>query len=305
MIKKTRTLRRTLEQKVADARKQFDEHHDRASERLVVQLQEMIKSPWLFHHSRETGFVSAITSNSWSGLNAVLRAVIQHHGLHRDHPRLLDYTTSDMRDAWIAHAYTDSGYSVLIATLAAQHKDPRTLRHYLNRRRYREHSEGQIRKVQNAAFLEIRARRPIDATRLRILVDRSFITDEQATRLSDYRQRTRLGMGCLDPYHPPHDVAPGHPKGELCRIQRCTGCEHGVVFVDSLEHLARASAELAHIKMQMPYAAWLGSSLEDEERALSQTLEMFDASTVASLVKKWAEKFRNGEAFVHDIYAAY
>jgi hypothetical protein len=112
-------------------------------------------------------------------------------------------------------------------------------------------------------------------------------------------------MGCLDPYHPPHEVAPGHQKGELCRIQRCTGCQHGVVFVDSLEHLARAYAELTYIKTQMPYAAWIGSSLASEEHSLSQTLEMFDASVVASLVKEWAEKFRSGGAVVHDIYAAY
>jgi hypothetical protein len=305
MIEITEPLRRTLRKRMLQVQTEFRGKVNIAVDAQLSLMESAIKSPWLFHSISEIGRVDCFRPSDSVHLNEVIRAVIKRHDLARAHPRLAGYTTSNMRDAWIGHAYSKSGYDVLVARLASQHSNFRSLRHYLNRRRYREHSEAAIRKVQTAAFSEISERRPLDLTRLRLLVENGAITVEQAKRLADYRQRTRLGMGCLDPHHPPPHIAPGHPPGEICRIQRCLGCEHGVVFQDSLESLGRANAELIWIKREIPYASWVGSSFEKEENALSETLAQFEQSQVQTVINKWLDRFRNGEAVVHDVYPSY
>jgi len=69
----------------------------------------------------------------------------------------------------------------------------------------------------------------------------------QRRRLADHRMRTRVGMGCLDPAHPPSVLVPDH-RGGLCPVQRCTLCRHGVLFEDSLPGLAVRMAELRFIR---------------------------------------------------------
>lgn len=112
-------------------------------------------------------------------------------------------------------------------------------------------------------------------------------------------------MGCLDPTNPPAAIAPEHPKGTTCRVQRCPGCRHGVVFQDSLETLAKCYAELIILKGQLAFAAWKGSSFEEEEQALDETLASFEAGAVKSAIDAWLERFRKGEAVLHDVYPTY
>lgn len=302
MVERTGALRRTLELRAAELRTEVAHSPSPTLQAEIVELEAGMRSPWLYHVVNEVGRVGHFQPEDAGHLNEILRAVVERHGLAQEYPGLLECTTSDMRDAWIGHAYDQSGYNVLIARLAAQHSNLRTLRHYLNRRRYRSHSEQQVRKLQDAAYAEIQARRPLDPTRLRILLQQGHITEEQGLRLADYRARTRLGMGCLDPYHPPAAIDPAHPEGGLCRVQRCLGCRHGVVFDDSLEPLARAYAGLIFIKRKIGFAAWTGSSLEEEENALYQALSGFNQDRVKSAVDTWLERFRRGDAVVHDVF---
>jgi hypothetical protein len=178
-------------------------------------------------------------------------------------------------------------------------------RHYIQSRRYRAHSEAEIRKVQDALFSEIECGGVVDPTRLSLLVERGKITSEQERRLSDIRQRTRVGMGCLDPRSPPKQIDPDHPEGAICRVQRCTGCQHGVVFPESMPALACRFAELLELKRTMPIASWSGSSLADEYESIEQTLAHFDTSHVSTEVSAWTAKLHSGEIIVHATYPSY
>lgn len=305
MIERTEVLRNTLRYRLELARAEYDSDPSDKNSGKIQELKALIRSPWLYHTINKTGEVSGFKSQDASHLGDVARAVADAHGLLERFPTLGKMVTSDARDAWIGHAYVQSGYQVMLAQLAAQHSNLRTLKHYLRSRRYRGFSEEQVRKVQDAAFSEIAANRIVDPSRLRLLVTNGAITAEQEQRLQDLRQRTRVGLGCLDPRNPPSQIAPDHKSGALCRVQRCTGCQHGVVFKESLQPLARASAELIQIQRTIPYSAWKGSSLEDELASIEQTLKSFNQAEVEAALLDWSQKLESGEIRAHDTYPLY
>ncbi|WP_441227956.1 hypothetical protein AB7813_05615 [Tardiphaga sp. 20_F10_N6_6] len=299
----TSTLRATARYELEQARnKQAAEPTPKLAAR-IAELMAIIRSPWL-HQSKRLGGVSAVTGPT-STLNAIIREVARRNDLVEEYPELDTITSSSPRDTWIQYAYVQSGYHVLIAQLAAFHKSPKTLKHYLKSMRYRALSEISARKLYNAVFDEISAGRLVDPTRLRLLVQNGQISDEQERRLLDLRQRTRVGAACLAPYTPPRNIAPDHVDGTLCRVQRCTGCPHGVIFADSIDLLTRAYAELVHIQRTIPFAAWSGSSFADELISLAETLKLFPASEVQDRIDSWITRFRSGELRVHDTYPSY
>ena len=302
IIARTEPLRETLRHRLAAEERRCATKPSHASEAEIARLRGAIRSPWLYQTLNRVGFVEVITNEDNTRLNKIARITAQRAGLLEQHPALAAMTTAVARDGWMAHAYEQSGYSVIMAQLAGQHSDARSLLHYLRRRRYRSHSELAMRRVQNAAFAEIEAGRPLDATRLRLLVESGGVTPEQEKRLLDHRMRTRLGMGCLDPSHPPRHVSPNHREGTLCRVQRCTGCQLGVVFEESLRPLARRQAELLHLQRSLPFAVWAQSSFGDELRSIALTLEHFDPEQVRTVTEEWQAKLGSGEVAVHDTY---
>jgi hypothetical protein len=271
----------------------------------VARLESMSRSPWLFHVVNKVGEIGYLHSDDSSQLNAIGRLVAEKHSLVADHPTLAALVTGEARDAWIGHAYITSGNNILIARLAGQHDDYRSLVHYLRRRRYRVQSEGLVRSFQDATFAEIESGRILDAARIRLKLERGEITPEQERRLLDPRQRTRLGMGCLKSDSPPQDVSPDHVPGTKCRVQRCTGCINGIVFPESLDPLARARAELIYIQRTIPLTTWSGSSFEEEAASLDGTLADFNPATVEKAVQRWLNKILSGELQVHDTFPAY
>ena len=269
VIARTAPLRNEVRRRLARLRaKQRSTHEVDIGLLAEIQRHEaLLRTPWLYFSGKTDGRIDGLVSDGASAnVTHIARAVIEAHGLADHHPRLLKIVTSDARHTWIGHAYVQSNYHVLLTQLASQHASARTLKHYLRSRRYRAHSEDQVRKLQDALFAEIGEKRVLDATRLRLLVEHGRITPEQERRLGDVRQRTRLGMGCLDPKSPPRSVAPDHQEGKLCRVQRCTGCANGIVFPESMPSLARAYSELLHLRRSMSLLAWEGSSFADEYR---------------------------------------
>jgi hypothetical protein len=302
---RTRILRATVQRRLDFA---VIDHANAPSSRGVARIAELratLRSPWLYHLINKTGEVSAFGHNDAAHFGPLARTVARKHGLTKRFPSLERISTSDARDAWIGYAYVQSGYHVLLTQLAGQHKNVKTLKHYLKSRRYRMHSELQVRKVQDTIFAEISDGRVVDPTRLRLIVARGLITEEQERRLSDLRQRTRLGMGCLDPMSPPRNIAPEHKAGTVCRVQRCTGCRHGVVFAESLIPLGRACAELIHLQRTLPYTSWSGSTLEEELASLEETLKSFDAVAVRAAIDEWLLKLETQQVKVHDTYPSY
>lgn len=305
MFEKTRILRETLRRNLIELEVSNSRSPSPALASEIHHLRAAIRSPWLYHSVSKVGYINAIDSDESVGLNSLVRIVADRAGLLDEHPSLKEMSTAIARDAWIGFAYSKSGHNVLLAQLAAQHADVATLKHYISRRRYRAHSEAVIRSVQDAVFSEVQAKKAVDATRIRLLVRNGAITNEQEQRLLDVRQRTRLGMGCLDPTDPPREIAPGHPPGAICSVQRCVGCEKGIVFAESMDPLCRAKAELMHLRRELPLASWIGSSFEDEASSLDRTLAQFSPDEVEAAITAWTARIRSGEALVHDTYPSY
>lgn len=304
LVDRTAPLRRTLIKQLENFHKQYAQTPSPALARTIKKLEAGTKSPWLYVSLRKGGEIGWLTSKkSDAVLNNFARAVAFKHNLICDHPSLAEISTSDARDAWINYAYITTGEAV-IAQYAGGHRNMRSLRHYLARHRYRRSSEGQVRELQTYAFSEIREGR-LDPTRLRILVETGRFTQEQADLLSEFRNRTRLNMGCLAPYEPPKGVDPDHAKGELCRVQRCTGCSHGIVFEDSMDRLATTLADLHFERSLRPLAAWKDTSLEAEERSISATLRQFDLESVWIAYNRRKDALRAGAVMVFDAYPLY
>jgi hypothetical protein len=306
MIQCTAPLRKRVVEDLAEARRRAAAapNLDLAAE--INRLERLSRTPWLFIGRGSADTVSGFTGNGRNrGLLNVARIAASRNQLTNSYFELSSIVTKDARHAWMGHAYVHSHYHLLITKIAGSHASLRSTRHYIRSRRYRAHSEGEIRKVQNALFSDIECGRVVDPTRLRLLVERGKITSEQERRLQDYRQRTRVGMGCLDPCSPPKEIDPDHPKGAICRVQRCTGCPHGVVFPESMPALARRYAELLQFKRTMPLTSWADSSLADEYESIEQTLAQFESDHVSAEVAVWTAKLNSGEIAVHVTYPSY
>lgn len=203
---------------------------------------------------------------------------------------------SDFRDIYIGNEFLQSGYNLVIAKLAAGHVNMSTIRRYLATRAWRRHSEGSVRRLMDHFWGEVETHRICDPAILRALCDRGTITDEQRERWATGKDRTYLGMGCVNPRNPPKHIDPTHRPGRICRNQhRCTLCEHGIVFPDSLRDLCKRLAELDAIKMQMALAVWDRSDdLKAERVKLVRTLNQFDPIAVADGVAHWKAEIEHG-----------
>lgn len=269
----------------------------------ISRLDAMIKSPWLYISLGEAGRVLCFEGQDSSWLNSFIREVAELGELDDVHPYLKSVTTRQPRKSLLE--YTNETSGSFMAAFAAGHSGLRELRYYLSRRKRKERSFKVVRTVVGKVIEDIEAKRPIDAAKIRIFLARGQVTPEQAERLNDLRQRTRLGMGCLQPQNPPKNVAPDHKPGTYCRVQRCTGCCHGVVFPESVKGLAYSLADLHYIKKHTPALSWTGSSFEAETRSIIQTLEQFDREIVDLHYRERKEKILAGTEVVLDGYASF
>jgi hypothetical protein len=205
-----------------------------------------------------------------------------------------DLTATDFRDAYIGHMYLRSGHNWLIAMFAAGHKHLSSLRSYLRRRTYRAVGEVRVRAFQSHLWNEIEQHRVVDPAILHALCQQGEISEVQRDRWLSMRDRTYVGMGCRDFFHPPPDIEPNHQSGNGCRTHRCTLCRHGIVFSDSMPHLARRAEELKWLREQMSVTSWVESMFPDELESLELTLGNFPHSDVETQCRHWRSQIDAG-----------
>jgi integrase len=278
--------------------------------RRIEEVRTLLRSPWLYVHSRKHYEIRALDSRSYaleSRGKSRLGTIIQR--LNKSRPegdQIPHMTPTDFRDAYISYAYQYSGYSWLIAQLAAGHKSVESLKSYLRTRRLKAHGENQLRKLGNAMWDEIRIHRILDAAILFAMVQRGEITPEQRARWLAFKDRTRVGMGCRDFYHPPNSIVPHHEDGAGCRVQRCVLCEHGILFDDSLNYLCRRYAELRHLQTELPLVTWLESSFSDEFELTEVVLERnFNHERITHTIQAWDEEIASGRHRVMSMEGEY
>ncbi|MGV3682137.1 MAG: hypothetical protein ACO1PM_20820 [Acidovorax sp.] len=274
-------------------------------------LQNASRSPWLFLSGTSPGIISYLSNSSMANLDtdgsSFLGGLILkiNSSLPQDHKVRESITPGDFRDAYIGFAYEFSNYNILTAQIAATHKSADTTTLYLRQRRWRAHSAKKIHIFTQALWSEIETRRVVDPAILRGLVDRGEVTEEQRIRWSLHKDRTRLGLGCKDFKNPPQYIAPQHIRGTGCRIQRCTLCEHGIVFDDSVDHLCRRIAELEYLRGKISVPSWTASSFPDEIMVTEAVLQNFEKSKVKSRKSYWEQQIISGAHQVPDMEGSY
>lgn len=299
LIERTAPLRKSLQDELALLLQRRSQEDSIACRQQVAELQRMIRSPWLAFDQGTLGSIVCLDMNGFNStpkgryLRELIQAVNERESVRLGQaPQPIPETLqpTDLRDAFIANGIVASGFNWLVGRILAGHSSGESIRAYIRRRQYRSHSEGQVKKLQNALWHDIENYQIVDAVALNAMVSRGAITDEQRRRWLEGRNLTRMGMGCMDPCHPPTSVDPEHVDGEVCRIQRCILCAHGVVFAGSLDGLTRRLAELEHLRSIMPIAVWLQSSFGDELERLVATLAKFSEPDVHHGVAKWKER---------------
>lgn len=210
------------------------------------------------------------------------------------HPLIENITISDIRDAYINWAYSSTGYEWMMAKLAAGHTSIQSAVTYLRTRALKQHGEAAVRQLTTIVFDEIKTQRRLDPIFLYARVNRGAVSDQQRERWTQGKDRTRVGTGCADFKHPPKHMAPHHQEGKGCRTQRCTLCEHAVVFEDSYPHLARRKAELLSYEKNLGLMVWATTDFPDELRKVEQTLNSYDPASVSQSLAHWQEEINAG-----------
>lgn len=264
----------------------------------IKRLESEKSSPWLFIgiSSAEpralTNFNCLLVTDGHtqtSGLRLIIRDINQARSV--DKHLSYDITLTSLRDSYISHEYETSGYSWLVAKLAAGHKSMESLKSYLASRHFKAHGDRKVKQLTNILWSEIRLHRCVDPAILRARMDRGELTEAQRLTLTS---RTRVGTGCSDFENPPKYLAPNHNDGDGCRIQRCTLCHHAVLFDDSYEFLARRVAELEHIHRNIPFVSWSQSSYQLELDNAMAALSQFDNKLVQSRIDFWKGEIEAG-----------
>lgn len=199
-------------------------------------------------------------------------------------------TPSDFRDIYARWVYLQTGGNILAVMLALGHSSLRSTDRYLDNNIFSAENDEHARRFMTHLFAELERGR-VDLTILAQLVRHGTLTADMEARLTEYRQlmRSRVGIACADPRHPPAHVALGHVEGRLCGTQRCLrDCPHVRFLPESLDGIAMRVEELLAMSHYLPRETWLRGRFQeelDEGEALLDTL--YVAESVAEARDKW------------------
>ncbi|MGY6257089.1 hypothetical protein ACXIVK_26885 [Paraburkholderia caledonica] len=301
-------LIKTLAERTEPLRKQLRKELDELTRkertyaigRRIDELRRLIKSPWLYVSPTLGSRIQALKATDYSlsvrGKSSALLGLIKEVNLSRKDSDVIpeSITLKQFRDVYISFAYSASGHSWLVAQLAAGHSSVETLKNYFRRLRWKMHGERVTRNFLEKLWGEIERRKIVEPAVLFAMVQNKEVTDEQVVRWLNYKDRTRVGVGCSNIRQPPPEIAPAHPKGMICRVQRCSLCRYAIVFEDSCDLLVRRLAELRHIKETIPLATWHASSFAIEQEATEKTLRLFESARVDARLEHWLARIIDG-----------
>lgn len=307
LVERTRPLRELVRKELAEVDRQLADGAASAQElnqllKLRKKLLERVRSPWLYPDPHDFRVVHVTTDNlnyrtAYKSKGTYLSGLIKAINLHQppDKQVRASIVPGDLRDSYIGFAYEFSNYSVLTAQIAAGHKSAVTTQGYLRHKRWKSHSAKTIHKFQTVMFREIEERKSVDPTILCAHMEWNGVPDEERARLAEYRKsRSRIGVGCKDPTHPPISIAPAHAGGG-CRIQRCTLCpDNAILLSDSYDGIAMRVAELEFLRDNTPVTVWANSSFPEELANAEWALEIYDIERVEERLVHWREEIEAG-----------
>lgn len=212
-------------------------------------------------------------------------------------PSIVSVKPSDFRDIYARWVYTQTGGNVLAVMLALGHSSAGSTGRYLDNNIFSAENDEHIRRFMAHLFAELNQGR-VDLTILAQLVRHGTLTLEMQVQLGEYRQlmRSRMGVACADPRHPPAHVTPGHQEGRLCGTQRCLReCGHARFLPESLDGIAMRVEELVRMSDRLPREAWLRGGfqweLDDGEYLLDS---LYPREHVTGAREKWRDRIVRG-----------
>ncbi|UTW59666.1 hypothetical protein KFE96_05010 [Kordiimonas sp. SCSIO 12603] len=282
---------------------------------LRKRLQKMLKSPWLFyrltHNGAETGRIGCL-EDSISQLSKVLRKVCQKHGVStevkdvRKENGVRPLKLSDFRDGYAAYVFAKSGGNFFILQQALKHNNTSSLINYIRQNRHREEALSIAHKILNFTWRDIEKNKVVDPTLLFVAMNIKDIEEEDRRRLFEYRERTRVGMGCGRQGHKPKNIASKISQGKRCSIQRCILCDKGMIFEDSFQGLAERYGEILYIKSTTPVIEFEESDFQDEKANIEIAVDAYWGSRKTEfmiMAEDKLEQCSRGEVYVFDTTA--
>lgn len=275
----------------------------------VQTLKQWSSSVWLYVDPR--GNIGCLNTREWKrypkpdggkGQGSYLNVVRYRLNARRPvNDQIPNVTPSDFRDIFARWVYLQSNGNILAVMLALGHKSIETTQGYLRHKVYKVEHDDQIRRFMIHLFDGLR-HGEIDLTKLAQLVRHGEITPEMEARLVEYRalQRSRIGIGCADPRHPPAHVAPGHVPGRLCGTNRCLKqCEHARFLPEALDGIAMRVEELMVMSDHLPREPWLKDGFQEELDIGEELLEsLFPSLAVAEARAAWRTRILAGEHLI-------
>lgn len=266
----------------------------------VARLSEGVRSPWLYPDNN--GTVGWLSDGNWSQTNgsAYLTAVLRDLNARRPIDKQIPhFRPSDFRDGFAAFAYLHSGGMVYFVMRVLGHKWVKSTESYIRNTFLNERSIKVYRTFANGLWQEIRLHGRLDPTILALVTRDGEATARERERISEYRslRRSRIGVGCRDPFNPPKSVAPGFRVNgkRKCSTQRCTLCiENAVIFQESLDGLAMRWAELMWLKQSIPVLTFSKFSFAEELENTEVALLGFPQAEVATSKRQWQERIESG-----------
>lgn len=275
----------------------------------VQKLQEGRRNVWLYVDSK--GNINWLDLKSWkrykiepgnvvSYLDRVLERINKQRK-SRGEPPIGSVTPSDFRDIYARWVYIQSGGNILAVMLALGHSTTKSTGNYLDNNVFSAENDEHARRFMTNLFSELELGR-VDLTILAQMVRHGPLTPEMRARLEEYRRlmRSRLGIGCADPRHPPGHIAPDHHEGKLCGTQRCLcDCPNAKFLPESLDGIAMRIEELVVMSDHLPRETWLRGEFPEELEAGEYILkELYLPEIVTAVREKWRCKIASGEHLI-------
>ena len=312
-LRRTESLREILLQDYAAAQeKLLRMQNDRADgKRIEKQYNEVqrlaqgCRRVWLFVNGRgQIRWIDIYKMNRYGpkgGIATYLSLVVGRLNERRasqGSALIANVTDSDFRDIYARWVYKQSGGNILAVMLALGHSRINTTVNYVENNIFSAEHDEDLRRFMTSLFQEWGKGR-IDLTILAQLVRHGPLTSDMESRLIEYRQlmKSRIGIGCTNPRHPPPSIAPNHDTSRLCGSHRCLmECPNARFLPESLNGIAMRIEELTEMSNHLPRETWLQGNFDAELDSgifLLETLYPKDVVTAAR--EKWHARIVAGE----------
>jgi len=264
--------------------------------RKMLELKRASTSVWLYV---DKNGIQALTNQSYSGKDWLQGLIEQVNADLSKSRRMPIITASDFRDIYAMWVYEETGGNILAVRRALNHRRVSTTAGYLWTNALNSNAGKRLLKFENFLWKQICEQGRIDSTLLRQMMEHGSSTTVQIVRLEEYRalKKSRLGIGCSDPYNPPPYIDRQSHPGSLCATHRCTLCAHAHVGTDSLDGLAMRLAELLTLQSSMPvehFSRGDDSSFATELENTELVLSLFSSKEVEQRVQIWMEQIEAG-----------